>query len=201
MVGVPGRHSPRLALLSKLNVRNKKDVPAFCRSLYQLRHERNPCGIVAAMNNEAVQIRKAIQSDLVDVATCARAAYAQYVDAMGKEPAPMNADFARQIEQGVVYIAHYQDRFAGYVVFYADGADHVHLENVAVLPEMCGKGVGKSLIDYAEQSARQCGAKRVELYTNEAMTANLGMYPKLGYVEISRKLQAGFHRVFFRKDL
>ena len=145
-----------------------------------------------------VQIRKASVGDLPDVQSCARAAYSMYLNRMEKEPAPMNADFGRQIDHGWVYVALYEGHFAGYVVFYPEG-DHLHLENVAVSPTQSGKGIGKRLVKYVEHAARQEGLKAVELYTNEAMIENLAMYPKLGYLETERKEQAGFNRVFFRK--
>ncbi len=110
----------------------------------------------------------------------------------------MNADFARQIEAGLVHVALRGSRFAGYVVFYPEG-DHLHLEAVAVLPEHTGKGVGRALIGHVEQVARREGLKAVELYTNEAMTENLAMYPKMGYRETQRKWHEGYNRVFFRK--
>ena len=112
----------------------------------------------------------------------------------------MNADFASQIERGHVYLAFCGSLFAGYVVFYQE-RDHIHLENVAVLPTFSGQGIGRTLIKYAEHSAREAGLRAIELYTNEVMTENLAMYPKLGYVETERKKQAGFSRVFFRKSL
>jgi ribosomal protein S18 acetylase RimI-like enzyme len=152
------------------------------------------------MNNQIVQIRKAISTDLEDIKSCARAAYSKYIDRIGKEPAPVNADFAAQIEHGVVYVALYEHQFVGYVVFYPEG-DHFHLESVAVLPEQSGKGVGKALIGYVERMARREGLKAVELYTNEAMIENLGMYQKMEYKEVQRKRQAEFNRVFFRKTL
>ena len=53
--------------------------------------------------------------------------------------------------------------------------------------------------EYAEKAARDNRLNAVELYTNEAMTENLAMYPSLGYLEIERKEQDGYKRVFFRK--
>jgi ribosomal protein S18 acetylase RimI-like enzyme len=127
-------------------------------------------------------------------------AYGKYIERIGKAPAPMHADFARQIEQGLIHVALRARQFAGYVAFFPEG-DHLHLDAVAVLPEHSGKGVGKALIGYVEQVARQGGFKAVELYTNEAMTENLAMYPKLGYLETHRKRDAGYNRVFYRKTL
>ena len=112
----------------------------------------------------------------------------------------MNADFASQIASGYVHVASDGSAVVGYVVFYPQG-DHIHLENVAVLQAHAGRGIGRQLIEHVECSARRMGLNAVELYTNEAMTENLAMYPKLGYVEVDRKRQAGFDRVFFRKGV
>ncbi len=117
---------------------------------------------------------------------------------MDREPAPMHADFASQIASGQVYVAMCGASLIGYVVFYAEG-DHLHLENVAVFPDYSGKGIGKKLVEYVEQTARDKSLNAVRLYTNTVMTENLAMYPKLGYMETERKIQDGFSRIFFRK--
>ena len=152
------------------------------------------------MDDPTIQIRLAIADDLLDVQSCARAAYSTYVERVGREPAPMVANFAKQIDLSQVYTAHCKSLFAGYVVFYPE-ADHLHLESVAVDPSYAGQGIGKRLIEYVEQTARDNGLNAVELYTNEVMTENLTMYPKLGYVETERKQQVGFSRVFFCKPV
>jgi ribosomal protein S18 acetylase RimI-like enzyme len=152
------------------------------------------------MNDQFIQIRKATPADLAAIRSCATAAYAKYIDRIGQEPAPMNADFAAQIEQGIVHVGMYNSRFAGYVVFYSE-TEHVHLESVAVLTEQTGKGIGKALIAHVEETARHNGMRAVELYTNETMIENISMYQRMGYKEVQRKRQAGFNRIFFRKDL
>lgn len=147
-----------------------------------------------------IDIRLASQADLVDVQFCAQKAYEKYVVRIGREPAPMYADFTKLIDNGDLYTAAFDSLFVGYVVFYSEG-DHVHLENIAVLPEFNSRGIGKALIKYVENIAISDGYKSVQLYTNEAMTENLAMYAKLGYVEIAREQEDGFNRVFFRKLL
>lgn len=94
------------------------------------------------MTDIPIHIRKATPDDLSDVQSCARAAYSMYTNRMEQEPAPMNADFADQIAQGRVHVVLYEEQFAGYVVFYPVD-DHVHLENVAVLPTQSGKEIGR----------------------------------------------------------
>jgi ribosomal protein S18 acetylase RimI-like enzyme len=85
-------------------------------------------------------------------------------------------------------------------VFYPQ-ADHMLLENVAVQPAATGQGIGKSLIRFCEDTGRHAGLPAVRLYTNAKMTRNLALYPRLGYVEIGRRSEDGFDRIFFMKDL
>ena len=146
------------------------------------------------------KIRLAKPEDLANIQSCANAAYSKYTTRMSRKPAPMSADFARQIGLGKVFIALHNTTFAGYVVFYPV-QDHMHLENVAVAPSHSGKGIGKQLVIFVEQTARDKGLATVRLYTNKVMTENLEMYPRLGYIETGRKQQDGFSRVFFSKQV
>lgn len=146
-------------------------------------------------------IRLAEANDEPNIRECAEQAYARYVPAIGRKPAPMVADFAAQIAAGVVYVATDEHAtFQGFIVFYAK-AGHILLENVAVLPSSAGRGVGKSLISFCEDAGRQRGINAVHLYTNEMMTDNLLIYPKLGYVEVAQRTEDGFKRVYFEKHL
>ncbi len=113
----------------------------------------------------------------------------------------MAADFAAQIAAGLTHVCLGEDNAVqGYIVFYPQG-NHMLLESVAVLPEAAGRGMGKALIAFCENEARRLGLSTVRLYTNEKMTANLSIYPRLGYTETGRCLEDGFKRVFFEKRL
>ncbi len=146
------------------------------------------------------EIRKAARSDLKQVQACALAAYQIYVKRIGREPAPMVADFAASIKAGQHYVFEEDGDIAGFVVCYAK-ADHFHLENIAVSPDFQKRGIGKKLIEFAEQLARAGGYPRVELYTNAKMVENLELYPMLGYQQFDRRLEDGFDRVYFKKNL
>ena len=145
-------------------------------------------------------IRKATSFDLPEIETCAIAAYTLYVERIGREPAPMVADFSTLIEKGHLYVAHEDGQVVGFVVFYAS-QDHVHLENVAVTPGFQGRGIGTRLIRFVEQQAQQDGYTRIELYTNAKMSENLGFYPRLGYQQFDRRVEDGFDRLYFSKTL
>ncbi|MGR3715165.1 MAG: GNAT family N-acetyltransferase [Thermohalobaculum sp.] len=145
-----------------------------------------------------VRIRPAGPDDLDAVRRIARAAYAPYVPRIGREPAPMVADFATSIAAGELWVA--GAPVAGFVVAYPRG-DHWHLENVAVEPSAQGTGLGGALIAHVEAMARAARARAVELYTNAQMTGNRSLYPRLGYAETGRAVEDGFDRVFYRKEL
>lgn len=146
-------------------------------------------------------IRQAVASDEPEVRDCAEQAYARYVQAIGRKPAPMVADFAAQIADGEVYVAK-DDRnsFLGFIVFRAEEG-YLLLENVAVLPRATGRGVGRALISFCENAARARGLSAIHLYTNEKMAENLSIYPRLGYAEVGRRTEDGFNRVYFEKAL
>jgi len=145
-------------------------------------------------------IRNAVSDDLEIIQAIARDAYAIYRPRIGREPAPMVADFAAQIADGIVDVCDIDGTVTGFVVFYPRD-DHMHLENVAVCGHAQGTGTGSRLISHVEDTARAHGLRSVELYTNEKMTENVPYYLKRGYEEIDRREEDGFKRIFFRKTL
>ncbi|MEP3279083.1 MAG: GNAT family N-acetyltransferase [Stappiaceae bacterium] len=146
-------------------------------------------------------IRTARTDDVPAIQACAELAYEKYTARIGQAPAPMIADFAAQVRLRQTRVIEGENaRLLGFIVFYPRG-EHMHLENVAILPECAGQGLGRRLISYCEETARALGLNSIELYTNARMTENLRLYPTLGYVETDRRLEDGFDRVFFRKLL
>ena len=145
-------------------------------------------------------IRLANPGDFDSVRSCAEEAYALYVPRMAKKPAPMVADFKAQIEAGHVYVIEAGGSVAGFIVLYRRG-DHIHVENVAIFPARQRQGLGRALLSFAEAEAKRRDISAIELYTNIKMTENLEFYPQLGYVEIDRREEQGFSRVFYRKQL
>jgi ribosomal protein S18 acetylase RimI-like enzyme len=143
-------------------------------------------------------IRPAVPADAVALATIAREAYSGYIGRIGREPAPMGADYVAAIATGMVWIAEDRAAIVGMIVL-EDAGDHLLLENVAVLPHAQGRGIGSRLLRTAETIAATHGLKQIRLYANEAMIENLGFYKRHGYVETHRGVHDGFHRVFFAK--
>ncbi len=146
------------------------------------------------------RIRPARAADLAAVEGLVASAYTRYVDRIGRPPAPMTADYANLIAAGVVHVAEGGAGVEGLIVL-LPASDHLLVENVAVLPEHQGRGLGRLLMAFAEERARTAGVNEVRLYTNERMTENLGFYAALGYDETGRRVEDGFSRVYFRKRL
>jgi len=130
----------------------------------------------------------------------ARAAYAKYVPRIGREPAPMIADFPAEIAAGRVVVIETAGAVAGYLVAWPE-PDAYFVDNVAVDPARQGDGLGRRLMDHAAGEARRRSLPAVRLYTNVAMTENLSMYTHLGFVETHRATEHGFHRIYMRWDL
>ena len=72
---------------------------------------------------------------------------------------------------------------------------------VAVDPAHQGSGIGRALLEHAEQAARQAGYDSIYLYTHELMAENLALYERIGYVEYDRRREDWAARVFMRKQL
>jgi ribosomal protein S18 acetylase RimI-like enzyme len=145
-----------------------------------------------------MEIQRARPEDVAFIRRIAEDAYRPYIRRIGRRPAPMVADFPAQIAAGEVWIAAEHTEIMGYIVMRAH-ARGLHIENVAVAPERHGLGVGKALLAFAEAEARRRGLARMDLYTNVKMRENLAFYPALGWIEVARRAEEGFERVYFVK--
>lgn len=110
----------------------------------------------------------------------------------------MLQDFDADLAENALWVT--GDPANAYLVARPRGADWL-LENVAVAPERQGKGLGGALIRFAEAEGQRRGFAKVVLYTNLHMTANLSLYPTLGYAETARLHENGMDRVYFEKSL
>lgn len=147
-----------------------------------------------------LSFRPAVGEDVPALAEVARHAYAPYVERMGEQPAPMTADYDAVVAGGEVWVAEDDQRIIGMLSLVAESG-YLLVENVAVVPEAQGKGIGNALMRLAEDRAAASGLAELRLYTNAVMTENVHYYPRRGYVETHRGEEGGFQRVFFRKRL
>ena len=156
---------------------------------------------VTDSNTTEIVLRPATPDDAAGVTKCVRAAYAKWVPGLGRKPWPMLQDYSVAISAEIVFVGGAGDQVVGVLVLSNNTDDGFLIENVAVLPALAGRGIGKLQLVHAEQEAKARGFDSIYLYTNEKMTENLALYARIGYVEYERRQEQGFCRVFMRKAL
>lgn len=142
--------------------------------------------------------RQAAPADLPAIKALITAAYTRYLTRMEKPPGPMFRDYGPSVEAGNTWVI--GEPIVGVLTLVPE-PDHLLIENIALDPAAQGRGLGRSLMDFAEQEAARRGLTRLTLYTHEVMTENLVIYGHLGYTEVERRSENGYHRVFMEKHL
>lgn len=145
-------------------------------------------------------LRPATAHDVAAIEAIVQAAYAPYIARIGRQPGPMLEDYRQLISAGGVHVLANAGQVQGFIILLqGDGA--LLLDNLAVAPEAQGLGLGRVLMDFAEQQALDAGYATIRLYTNEAMTENIALYSRRGYVETHRAEEHGLRRVYMSKAL
>lgn len=147
-----------------------------------------------------VTVRPATPAEGGTLAGIAREAYRRYVPRMGREPAPMLADYDAVAASGQAWVAQDRGEVIGFIVL-VPLPDYLMVENLAVRPSSQGCGAGSRLLALAGEQARARGLGELFLYTSELMTENIGYYRRRGFTEIDRGEKDGFARVFFARKV
>lgn len=112
----------------------------------------------------------------------------------------MLADYMELISKNLVYVITDNEELQGVIVLIPK-ENFLLIENVAVHPSFQEQGIGRKLIEFAITFAEEACIQEVHLYTNELMTENLMYYPKFGFIEVERRIEDGYRRVYMSKSL
>ena len=146
-------------------------------------------------------LRQARPEDVAAIERVALAAYSPYLPRMGgQRPRPLDADYAAAVADHEAWVADEDGEVVGYLVVVAE-PDALLLDNVAVLPTHHGRGVGRALLELAEERALAGGRTRIRLFTHVTMVENQRLYERIGYVETGRETEDDRTRVFYEKVL
>jgi ribosomal protein S18 acetylase RimI-like enzyme len=145
-------------------------------------------------------MRAATAADVPAIADIVDQAYRQYIPRLGKPPGPMLDDYAARVSQGAVWVIEEAAVIAAIIVL-LPAPNYLLLDNIAVAPARQGLGLGRRLLAFAESEALRRGYREIRLYTHQAMVENQRLYTSLGYEETGRGSEAGYNRVFMRKQL
>jgi GNAT superfamily N-acetyltransferase len=143
-------------------------------------------------------VRQATTADLAPIHAVIQAAYAKYLSRMPKPPAPVLRDYRGPVEAGAVWVT--GTPITG-LISLTPVKDSLLIENIAVHPAAQGTGLGRRLMQFAEQQAAGQDITRLTLYTHEVMTENHAIYAHLGYREIERRTEDGYRRIYMEKIL
>jgi len=148
----------------------------------------------------SILIRAATAADVPGVTRCVCAAYLQYIERVGKQPAPMLQDYANVIRTSQVHVAERDQGILGVLELLVTDEGFL-LDSIAVDPSAQGTGLGRKLFEFAEQEAKRHGFDSIYLMTNEKMTENQALYSRIGYILFDRRIVHGYPRVLMRKAL
>jgi ribosomal protein S18 acetylase RimI-like enzyme len=146
------------------------------------------------------RIRAATAADVPAITEVVDHAYLHYIARIGKPPVPMLDDYAARVSEGVVWVLEDGAAIAGIIVLLPT-TNYLLLDNIAVAPTRQGLGLGRRLLAFAEAEAMQRGYHEIRLYTHQTMVENQRLYASIGYEETGRGTEAGYDRVFMRKQL
>ncbi len=107
-------------------------------------------------SDDAIRLARADEAEAIGALVTD--AYGPYVARIGREPAPMSADYCALIARGVAYILPGAAGPRGLLVAYPDG-DVLFIENVAVSPREQGHGLGRTpaRLRYWARQRAECG--------------------------------------------
>jgi GNAT superfamily N-acetyltransferase len=146
------------------------------------------------------RIRAATAADVPAITEIVDQAYRNYIARMGKPPGPMLDDYAARVLAGAVWVLEEGAAIAGIIVLLPT-TNYLLLDNIAVSPARHALGLGRRLLAFAEAEALRRGYREIRLYTHQTMVENERLYASIGYEETGRGTEAGYDRVFMRKQL
>ncbi len=152
------------------------------------------------------RIRRAEPGDLAEIERIVSAAFTPYIPRLGRPPGVMKNDYAAFIATGAAFVRTGEPAGEGEgpiegVIVLVDEEDVLYVDTLGVDPAAHGRGHGRALLDFAAAEARRRGFPALRLCTNLVMHENLTFYSHLGWRETHRGTQAGFERVFYRKEV
>lgn len=140
--------------------------------------------------------------DAGEVLTVQRAAFVSEALIYGSADMPPLTQTLEQLRAEIAendgWVARVDGRLVGAIRAVQDG-DLLMIGRIAIAPDMQGEGVGRALLEAAEEAST---AAQAELFTGSLSEANIRLYEACGYEQTQRVPQDdGTEQVFLRKQL
>ncbi len=140
--------------------------------------------------------------DAGEVLTLQRAAFLSEAQIYGDLQSPALTQTLEQLQAELAdadgFVARAGHRIVG-AIRARESEGTLLIGRIAIAPDIQGEGIGRLLLEAAEEAS---GAVEAELFTGSLSEANLRLYERCGYVEAERIDQGdGTAQVFLRKRL
>lgn len=99
-------------------------------------------------------------------------------------------------EAEIAYAIENKGRLTG-CIFLRPETDCLYVGKLAVLPSAQGKGIGRHLLEIAEETARELGLQALRLETRIELVGNHSTFAAWGFEKTAEKSHPGFTRVTF----
>lgn len=149
-----------------------------------------------------VAIATISDADAGEVLTLQRAAFVSEAQIYGSADMPpltqTLAEVEAELRSGDGLTARLNGRLVG-AIRYVEDDGVLLIGRIAIAPDMQGEGIGRTLLEAAEEAS---SARVAELFTGSLSEANIRLYEACGYREAERVPQGdGTDQVFLRKPL
>lgn len=132
------------------------------------------------MSDPAIPMRRATPGDVPALRAVQQAAFAWNRAVLGVEPLPLLADYDEVVATKECWLAEDDGQVRGAIVLEPEG-EALLVWSVAVAPEQQGAKLGRRLMAFAEDRAREQGLGALTLYTGEKLRKNIDWYQRLGF--------------------
>ena len=146
--------------------------------------------------NDALSICPVAEDDIAALTTLLHRAYLPLAEQGMRYLASRQTEDVtrRRLESGLGFVARLGEALAGTITLYPHASfdqcawyqrpEVWYFGQYAVDPAHQGVGIGRILLDFAEQSARDGGAKELALDTSEYAADLLALYTRRGYRQV-----------------
>lgn len=146
----------------------------------QIRSLSQCAGAPDAVTIETMRIRRAGLRDRAALERLQARAYRRNAAISGREPIPLGWDYGAILAECESWAVDGRTGVEAALILRLK-PDDLYVENVSVLPEAQGVGVGRALLAFAEDRARALRRGALRLLTNEKITRNVEWYQRHGY--------------------
>jgi GNAT superfamily N-acetyltransferase len=145
-------------------------------------------------------MRRGATDDLSALLALQRAAYARNGEITGRTPIPLTWDYAAALRDWECWLVDGPGRLDGALLLHPRDAD-LYVESISVHPDAQASGLGRRLLAFADERARELGRGTLRLLTNAKLARNVDWYLAKGYVIERIERLPGRDIAHFRRDL